>query len=1036
VRRICCKGIPAAFRTLSEQFQPRNFETVVDGKNIIAVQPATRNLLEFGLGGGRRFRVPILPQKLEARIAALVGTPLVTSARAAGRLFGKPLQRIIPESVQATRLLKGLTRARLARKGKEFSKVQEESILKGVVDNIIATGNPPDEIADTIREQFFTDITNARQLGTARVQQIYGDEAANFVEDLNKMVDQATDSQIARGARNDSLLLDYAERILTPAGRLALRKSGKTAAFRSFLIDQANLWENSQFKRRDYTRDALNTDAERFFREQLGLVDEKVEFIDLNKIDPLLAEDFGANLNQAFVFLEDSLKGEKGRLRDNELAEGLFEIKSGMALDDLSLGAAYMKHLVEDQGMDFTKAIARIRKLGEGGGLFDESRDLSNLVAGLQNLLPAEVGEKFFNLNPAETVARTVRERSMTVINAELAQSFIRDMMGIPGRAGDMPVANFIKAIGLRRLGNTKFAANDLGAIGRSLENAGIDAGSTIPAEAAAEFIKVYGKFEKLNPSQLRKFVEEVWDPMTSVFRIGVTAPLPFLAFHVRNFSSNVMLNYMGGVKGLKYYKRAIQEFFRTNEPAANWLSQKGIKVKFDPRKAEQWTGIGLIKGGQLGQITESAAQEALRGGLNRPVGGGILESAAFASSAALNFARKNPLSKKGFALGTFVEDMSRIAHFLAKKDKGFTNAGAVAEVNKFLFDYSNEALNGMEKGLLNRLFFFYRWNRFALPLVVNTFLEDPRRAAILLKTTTQPGIERPAGIPEFIREAAGIPAGPVDPETGEQPFVSRFGSPFEVLGAVDPTVSDDDLGFLSTTKKVAREFIQQSVPMIRASTEFLSGQDLFLGRDLPELDKAGSLQALLGEGISAAGLPSVGRAIGEEVPRPQRRGERFRTDPDIRFILRNLPTSRLTQTTSRLAELLGNLPEKVGLPGVSPTDIGERLGLFKQDVERSGEKSTAEELLRTVLGVSLADVNIAEEAKRRAQRVVGSELKEAQVRGEVGRLPIFIPTEKTRQAADPRIRDLLDEFRRISEAVPRTPRPQPIQRQRLGSVR
>jgi hypothetical protein len=542
-----------------------------------------------------------------------------------------------------------------------------------------------------------------------------------------------------------------------------------------------------------------------------------------------------------------------------------------------------------------------------------------------------------------------------------------------------------------------------------------------VPAEAAAEFIKIYGKFEKLSPTKLRKFFEEVWDPMNSVFRIGATGPFP--AFHARNFLSNIMLNYMGGVTAVKHYTNAFKEFFRTNENAAKWAQARGFKgVKFDPRRAELFGGLGLTRGGQLGQITDAATEELLRTQTaGRFLGGGALETGAAAASVALKFARTNKLSKWGFGIGTFVEDVARIAHFLAKKEKGFTNIEAVGSVNKFLFDYSNEALNGMEKTLLNRLFFFYRWQRFALPLVVNTFLEDPRRAAILLKATTQPGVERPAGIPEFIREAAGIPAGPVDPATGEQPFVSRFGSPLEVLGQFDPTVAGPQFGLFGGGVKLGRELLQQSVPMVRMAFEFMAEEDFFLGRDLSELDKAGALQALIGEATGVTGF-------GEEVARPGEEGRtRFRTRPDIRFFLRNLPTSRLTQTISRALE-------------EPATAIGEATGLFEPGAER-GQKSRVEELLRSVFGVSLADVDVAEEARRRAQRVVGGELGEAQLAGEVGRLPIFIPTEKTRQAegAGDRVTELLDEFRRISEATPQLPQlpqlPAQFQRSRLGDV-
>ena len=398
--------------------------------------------------------------------------------------------------------------------------------------------------------------------------------------------------------------------------------------------------------------------------------------------------------------------------------------------------------------------------------------------------------------------------------------------------------------------------------------------------------------------------------------------------------------------------------------------------------------------------------------------------------SEAARFARQNPLSRGGFQLGAAVEDFSRIAHFLDKRKKGFTNSESIASVNKFLFDYSNEALSGTEKGLLNRLFFFYRWQRFALPLIMERFLTDPRRVAVLAKVTTQPGIERPVGIPEFVREAAGIPAGPADPETGEVPFVSRFGSPLEALGNIDFTGAERSLGFFGPPKKLARELIQQMVPFIRVAAELTAGEEFFIGRPIADLDRASAAQALIGEAVSRIpGLEKAGAAFGEEVPRSLRAGggTRFRTQPDIRFGLRSLPTSRLTQTTSRLLDLLKPIGEATGIP-FSPTQIGEATGLFEKEAPRASEKTFPEELLRTIAGVSLADVNVPQERIRQAQRVLSGPLQRERLRGTVSELPIFVPTEKGRARLG--TKQKLDVFRRVGRARPQLPT-----RSRLGQT-
>lgn len=236
------------------------------------------------------------------------------------------------------------------------------------------------------------------------------------------------------------------------------------------------------------------------------------------------------------------------------------------------------------------------------------------------------------------------------------------------------------------------------------------------------------------------------------------------------------------------------------------------------------------------------------------------------------------------------------------------------------------------------------------------------------------------------------------DPETGETSFVARFGSPFESLEFFDPTGAQEP-GVAGALQKTGREFAQQLVPPLRLVFETIAGEEFFLGRKISELDKVPALQALIGE---ATGI----EAIGEEVPRSLRSGggSRFRGDPNLRFLLRNLPTSRLTQTVSRALEL-------------PATALGEATGLLEPDVARTGQRSIPQELLRTLAGVTISEVDTAAEARRRAQRVTSRLLDELRLQGEVGRLPVFTATEKGKQS--PRAQELLDQIRAINRANP-----------------
>ncbi len=845
--------------TAASTGRPRGFErqlTVREGFRQPVGAPGARDLLQVGLPGGPRVRVP-LPRQLERAIA----TPLAT----VGAPIGRGLQRVFGRT--------GLVADELAQAEAFFSRqaenvkglqsrqiqAQAEELIAQRIEEMGVT-NPSEALWDQVRQQFNTEIREAREGQRSLIRPI----EQEFADALSKMVDARTFAQMRRGARGDALIDEYAERLLTPAGRELLRKRDLLDPYREFIRSRFDqniaIREGSQIARNDYLPE-LTTDANEWFRQQ-GLLGEGVDF---------------------------------------------------------------------------------------------------------------------FNLDAAQTVSETIRQRSLSTLHANLAESFVNDAANITGRAGDVSLPRFLARMKMTRFREARWAKGaSLRQIEKALVDAGVDPDITLPLEGALEFEKIIGAgFSRVQPAALNDFLRKVWDPVNSLYRVLVTAPFP--AFHLRNLMSNTFLNFLGGVRDPGSYVEAMKVLTRTNEALA-----KRAGVAFDRQLADELTELGVIQGGQLQRILREAQER----GVDVPDN---------ALTAVLNFARENPVSKAGFQFGQFVEDYSRIAHFLAKRKQGLSKLEAVNSVNKFLFDYSNKALNGLERGVLNRLFFFYRWQRFAMPLVFRTLFEHPNRAAVLIKATTQPGVERPAGVPEFIRESAGIPVG-VDPQTGETLFISRLGSPFESLEFFDPLGAQEP-GVIGQVQKLGREISQQLVPPLRVLIEAIAGEEFFIGRKISELDKVPAIQALLGE---ATGLP----AIGEEVARSPRAGggARFRGSPQIRMLLRNLPTSRVTQTISRALEQ-------------PATALGEATGLFTPGLARRGQRTAGEEALRTVFGIQLSDVDTAEEARRRAQRVVSRLLDQERLKGNVGRLPVFTATEKGKES--PEVQELLRMLREINASVP-----------------
>lgn len=789
--------------------------------------PRGRELLTAGIPfTSARTRIPILPRRVEQALISPVAGALGGTRNFLRRSFGRGIPQETRDVLNFITNQRAQTSAVL---GREIAREAEDLAVK----RQLRTGGSLDDAMDALRE----DVRLVRE-GDKTVSLTQNERI--FAKDLSAIVDGATEAQIATGARTDALIEDYAERILSPRGREALRVRGLQNDFRRHMNNRARIRDNSQIRRRDYLRDEFTTDVNDYFRVKI----------------------------------------------------------------------------------------------------------------------PELQGEDLFSLDPALTVEVAVRDRGMSVVLANLAQSLTADFAGMTGRAGDVPIAEFLASSGVKQFGPARWSQGGVQAVERALTAAEIDTAKTIPLEVAKEASDILGTLAKTTGGQWKNFLENVYDPIASLYRTLATSPFP--GFHGRNMVGNVILNMLGGVVSPHHYARA-------------------LKIMRNPAEIRRLERLGVVRGGEMTQLAKE---------FKRAVGpsGNRLQRA-------LRPLGDNPITRTGTAVGNFTENFGRIAHFLGRKSKGATDLEAVQSVNKFLFDYGRRALAPAERGVANRLFFFYRWNRYALPLMLGQVFENPRRFAILGRLTTQPGTERPAGIPEFVREAAGIP-GSVNPQTGETRFTTRFGSPFEVFSLVDPL---DAVGAAGTIRETGREVAANLVPPLRAMLELVAGEEFFVGRDIEGLDQGSATGSRIGELISRIpGLEQVGRDIGEEVPTRRPGVTRNRRSPFVRFIMRNLPTARVTGTTSRLLDAIGET-------------INQAQGAPSRQRRR---RTVGPEILRTLAGVNFADVDTSEEAVNRFRRVLNRRAERERLRGNVGELEIPFITERGKQDRD--TRELIEFLNRI----------------------
>ena len=296
-----------------------------------------------------------------------------------------------------------------------------------------------------------------------------------------------------------------------------------------------------------------------------------------------------------------------------------------------------------------------------------------------------------------------------------------------------------------------------------------------------------------------------------------------------------------------------------------------------------------------------------------------------------------NPLSASGDDLlniygrrtGRYFENNARYAHFVHKLRDGLTPQEAAADVMKYLFDYGDISRVGQKS--LGRLFPFFRWTRFNLPLQVEALFKQPGKFSSLVhaKNVIEADPQNPdvddAVLAPFIRDAFNIQVRR-DPKDGDKAefFILNNWIPAADLVNIIP-------------ERAGEELVRMTTPLLKTLVEQGFNYDLFRNREI-ERDT--------GE-------------LGEFLTLPMRR----RTIHLLRNVRLFTEIDRLV-SSSEFQEMIGG--------DVKPEDAG-----------------LAENLLRTISGIKLygVDVNLSRRIqgslRRQGIRGLESLLRGAQRRGD-----------------------------------------------------
>jgi len=333
------------------------------------------------------------------------------------------------------------------------------------------------------------------------------------------------------------------------------------------------------------------------------------------------------------------------------------------------------------------------------------------------------------------------------------------------------------------------------------------------PAEVADEINAALKSY--MDPKSIREAQSTIRN-MTKFYKAWTLSPFP--GYHVRNMASNVWQNTLAGMRlkdqlvhgeGARVMQRKIETGSFTNEPM--------LKHYTDHQMSEMILRHRVTRGGPTEEFADAVTKIPT-------TPGGILKRTITPNPS------ENIAVQAGFKVGTHIEDNARISHFMWRLSKGDTPERAARSVRKFLFDYEH-GLSDFEKNVFrDRLFPFYAWTRFNLPLQLEMFARHTGRFAAAEKgiNAWEDTMGGPApnqlAFQQWLQNAGKVRAFH-DKKTGDYRYF--------FLGGFWP---GSEIEKAMSGERVAWEIANMTTPYLRVPMELLSNFNLFQRRKIQRM--------------------------------------------------------------------------------------------------------------------------------------------------------------------------------------------------------
>jgi len=337
------------------------------------------------------------------------------------------------------------------------------------------------------------------------------------------------------------------------------------------------------------------------------------------------------------------------------------------------------------------------------------------------------------------------------------------------------------------------------------------------------------------NTLSSHKEVKAIGKMFKSVYKLWKGHALVSPGYHFRNMVGNTSLNYLGGVTNPKNYLDSYNMQRMASRIYGGTASKKQLA---------RWNGKYMGTGKTMKQIWGEMGEQGI---INRGFFAADLTRSMYdelANPKILNvFSSRHILLEKNRVIGEMVESNARIAHYLNKRAKGFSNVQSGQSVRKYLFDYAD--LSEVEKKYGKAVMPFYTFMRKNIPLQLETMVKNPGKQALwgkLIKAT-QGNLENEALLPEWMKDQGGIQIG--ETEDG----LPRYFPLQSYLPFADVTKL--------TTKGMSNTLLSQMNPLMKLPIELMSpkgGFNSFFGKPI---------EAFEGETEDFAGLQKMGSLFG-----------------------------------------------------------------------------------------------------------------------------------------------------------------------------